>query len=158
MKLIATLVAITSLTVLPAAVTLAQQPASSTSPQSAPSGTPGTDNRAQVLVGSDSLVGSTVRNSEGRDVGTVERLMIDPQEGRVIAVIVTTGKKLGMGGHTISVPWNTVKVGQDQGKIVVSTNQTLDSAPKAASDRERDQARDRAQSPPLAPSTSEQRR
>jgi sporulation protein YlmC with PRC-barrel domain len=157
MKLIATLVAITCVTALPATVTLAQQPAPPTPPQSAPSGTPGADNRAQVLVGSDSLVGSAVRNSEGRDVGTVERLMIDPQDGRVVSVVVTTGKKLGMGGHTISVPWNTVKVGQDQGKIVVSTNQTLDSAPKAERDRERDQARDRAQTP-LAPSTSEQRR
>jgi len=84
-----------------------------------------------VLVGSDSLVGSTVRNAEGVDVGKVSRLMIDPSDGRVVDIVVATGGKLGLGSNTISVPWNTVKVGQDNGKVIVVASQTLETAPKA---------------------------
>ena len=93
-----------------------------------------------LLVGSDSLVGTTVRTPDGRDVGRVTRLMIDPSDGRVITVELSTGSKLGMGGHTLSVPWSTVKVGQDQGKVVVTLNQMLETAPKAERERPRDTA------------------
>jgi sporulation protein YlmC with PRC-barrel domain len=137
MKRIATLLGIGLLTAMPVA---AQQPApsapsiQSTSPQG-------------VQVGSDSLVGSTVRNPDGRDIGKVSRLMIDPAEGRITAVVIATGGRLGVGGDTVAVPWNAVKVGQDQGKVIVTAQQTLDSAPKA----------DRAKENPPA-NTSEQRK
>ena len=101
-----------------------------------------------LLVGSDSLVGTTVRTPDGRDVGKVSRLMIDPSDGRIMAVELSTGGTLGMGGHTLSVPWSTVKVGQDQGKVIVTLSQMLDTAPKAERERPRDNAP--AASPPTA--------
>jgi sporulation protein YlmC with PRC-barrel domain len=102
-----------------------------------------------VLVGSDSLVGTTVRTPDGRDVGKVSRLMIDPSDGRVVTVVLTTGSRLGMGGNTLSVPWNTVKVGQEQGRVIVTLTQMLESAPKSEKERARDSAP--AASPQTAP-------
>ena len=102
----------------------AQQPATTTD-----STAPASSERA-VLVGSDALVGSTVRDPGGVDVGKVMRLMIDPADGHIVSVVVATGGKFGMGGSTISVPWNSVKVSQDNGKVIVVARQTLDAAPK----------------------------
>jgi sporulation protein YlmC with PRC-barrel domain len=106
---------------LPIASAVAQQPpATPTSPQA-------------ILVGSDSLVGSAVRDNEGRDVGKVSRLMIDPNDGRITSIIIATGGTLGVGSNTISVPWSSVKIGQDRGKLVVTASQTLENAPGRAS-------------------------
>jgi sporulation protein YlmC with PRC-barrel domain len=129
MNRIATLLGISLMTALPLASAMAQQP--STPPTAAPQGQP--QGQQAVLVGSDSLVGSTVRNNEGRDIGKVDRLMIDPNDGRIQNLIIATGGTLGVGANMISVPWSAVKVGQDGGKVIVTANQMLDSAPGRAS-------------------------
>jgi len=113
MKHIARLIGIASMISVPFTSALAQQPA-----------------QTAVLVGSDSLVGSTVRNAEGHDIGKVSRLMIDPADGKVATIIINTGGTLGVGSNTISVPWTSVKIGQDSGKVIVIASQTLDNAPK----------------------------
>jgi len=121
MNRIATLLAVSlMMTALPIAAAVAQQPATPTSPQA-------------ILVGSDSLVGSTVRDNEGRDIGKVSRLMIDPNDGRITSVVIATGGTLGVGSNMISVPWSSVKIGQDRGKVIVTASQTLESAPARAS-------------------------
>jgi sporulation protein YlmC with PRC-barrel domain len=91
-----------------------------------------TSSQQAVLVGSDSLVGGEVRDGSGRDIGKVSRLMIDPADGRIASLIISTGGTMGVGSNTISVPWTGVKVGQDRGKVVVTANQTLEPAPKAS--------------------------
>ena len=97
--------------------------ASSPSGQSAQSG---------VLVDTSSIIGATVR-AQGKDVGKVERLMLDPKDGRVRTVVVQQGGTLGMGGKSVSMPWESVKVGQDGGKIVVTAEQQmLEQAPAAS--------------------------
>jgi sporulation protein YlmC with PRC-barrel domain len=130
MKPIATFLIVVSLAALPILPALAQQqaPPPAQTPTAQPPATQG-----QVLVGSDSLVGSSVRNSEGRDVGKVSRLMIDPNDGRVASVVVAMGGTLGVGSNTIAVPWNSVKIGQDRGKLIITTSSTLDNAPAPAS-------------------------
>ena len=123
MNRIATLLGVSlMMAALPIASAVAQQqpPATPTSPQA-------------ILVGSDSLVGSAVRDAEGRDIGKVSRLMIDPNDGRITSIIIATGGTLGVGSNTISVPWSSVKIGQDRGKLVVTASQMLESAPSRAS-------------------------
>lgn len=121
MRAIATLVGITLMAAIPIAGALAQQPASPPATQQA------------LLVGSDSLVGSAVRDTDGHDIGKVSRLMIDPADGRVSSVIIATGGTLGVGANAISVPWGSIKVGQERGKVVVTASQMLEAAtPRAA--------------------------
>ena len=104
---------------------------------------------AGPLVDSSSLIGSTVRNADGKDVGKIDRLMIDPATGRVTYAVIVVGSTLGMGGKNVALPWTNVKLtqGNDQSLIVVVEQQVLDRAP---SDR-RDQAP--AASPSTAPGT-----
>jgi sporulation protein YlmC with PRC-barrel domain len=105
--------------------------------QASPAGQP-----PAVQIDSAALVGSSVRSSDGRDLGKVSRLMIDPRDGRVRTVVITRGGTLGMGGETLSLPWSAVRVGQDDRNVVLTVDQQiLDKAP-SASPRTDDKPRD----------------
>jgi sporulation protein YlmC with PRC-barrel domain len=93
-------------------------PATDTSSVKSPSG---------VQIDSKSLVGSTVRGEDGKDVGKVANVMIDPSDGKVTALVVTMGRTVGVGGtgvtlngKDITVPWDGVKVGRDRDKFIVT--------------------------------------
>lgn len=101
---------------------------SSQSPQ--PAQTPA---GSAVQVDASSIIGSTVRGTDGKDIGKVSRLMVDPREGRIKSVVISVGGVLGVGGRSVSVPWESVKVGQDNQRMVVTVEQQLlDSAPAAS--------------------------
>jgi sporulation protein YlmC with PRC-barrel domain len=85
-----------------------------------------------VLIDASSIVGATVR-SQGKDIGRVERLMVDPKDGRVRTVVVQVGGTLGVGGKSVSLPWESVKLAQDGNRIVVTAEQQmLEQAPAAS--------------------------
>jgi|SRR5262245_53098424 len=128
MKRTVTVLGIALMTALPIASAIGQQPAPTTAPSQQPAPTTAPSQQA-VLVGSDSLVGGAVRDSSGRDIGKVSRLMIDPADGRIASLVISTGGTMGVGSNTISIPWTAVKVGQDRGKVIVTANQMLDTAP-----------------------------
>ena len=108
-----------------------------------------------VLIDSGSLVGSTVRDAQGKDLGKVSGLMIDPRDGKVQTLVVSMGGTLGMGGNSIAMPWNQVKIAQDQGRLIVTIDQQmLQQAPKAQSSRDKDAP---AASPPTGGSGAQQK-
>ena len=107
------------------AAVLAGQPAIAQQPsppsQASPSG--GSQDQS-VQLPAKSLMGSTVRSQDGKDIGKVSNLMIDPKDGKVAAVVVTMGGRMGMGGKDVTVPWESVQVGRDQQDLVVTMNQS----------------------------------
>jgi sporulation protein YlmC with PRC-barrel domain len=89
-------------------------------------------NQTGLQIDSKSLVGSTVRGEDGKDLGHVANLMIDANDGRVTAVVITMGKLVGVGGtgitvggKDVTVPWSGIKLGRDQEKFVVTLQQTM---------------------------------
>jgi sporulation protein YlmC with PRC-barrel domain len=86
-----------------------------------------------VLVDANALVGATVRSPEGKDIGKVERLMVDPKDGRVRTVVIQQGGTLGIGGKSVSMPWESMEVARDGDSIVLTAEQQmLDQAPAAS--------------------------
>ena len=111
-------------------------PGGSSSTQPAPSGSvqPGSQSgqASGVLVDASSIIGATVR-SQGKDIGKVDSLLVDPKDGRVKTMVVQMGGTLGVGGKSIAMPWESVKLAQDGDKIVVSAEQqVLEQAPAAS--------------------------
>jgi sporulation protein YlmC with PRC-barrel domain len=102
--------------------------------------------QASVQIASDSLVGIKVRDSQGKEIGAVSKLLIDARQGKVTSVIISRGGTLGMGAKEMSVPWEALKLQRDQDQhLVVTMDQPiLDRAPQ--SDQEKD--RQPAASPP----------
>jgi len=111
----------------------AQPPAPSTpSGLSATSGIPSQGLQIQ----SKSLVGSTVRNREGKDVGKVTNLLIDPSQGRINGVIVSMGGTAGFGAQEITVSWSALQLARDQQNVIVTLQQELlQQAPQKAEER-----------------------
>ena len=104
-----------------------------------------------ALHDSGDIIGTRIKNAEGKDIGEIDRLLIDPQNGKVSHVVVGLGGFLGVGEKKVVVPWSDLKFGavHDGKKAVISMDQAkLESAPRY----ERTARADR--SPSASPSTS----
>ena len=111
----------------------AQQPApseqsksasqSSQSPSSASGPKPDTLTAVQgMLLSTEALLGSDVKNPQGQDVGDLKQLMVDPHTGRVMYAVVAMGGFLGMGEKTVIVPWNALEVARDGTSLVLNVS------------------------------------
>jgi sporulation protein YlmC with PRC-barrel domain len=87
-----------------------------------------------VTIASDSLVGTKVRDAQGKELGEISRLMIDAKQGKIAAAVIKQGGTLGMGAKEISVPWEglTLQRGQNQELVVTMQQEYLEQAPAAS--------------------------
>lgn len=83
-----------------------------------------------VLLSTETLLGSDVKNPQGQDVGDLKHLMLDPHTGRVLYGVVAIGGFLGMGEKTVVVPWNALEVARNGKSLVLNVSpQTLQPVP-----------------------------
>jgi len=83
-----------------------------------------------VLLSTETLLGSNVKNPQGQDVGDLKHLMLAPHTGRVMYAVVAMGGFLGMGEKTVIVPWNALEVARDGKALVLNVSpQMLQQAP-----------------------------
>jgi sporulation protein YlmC with PRC-barrel domain len=75
-----------------------------------------------VLLSTETLLGSNVKNPKGQDVGDLKQLMLDPHAGRVMYAVVAMGGFLGMGEKTVIVPWNALEVARDGKSLVLNVS------------------------------------
>jgi sporulation protein YlmC with PRC-barrel domain len=123
-----------------------QQQPSQQSPAASPSG------QAGVMIASDSLLGTKVRDNQGREIGELSKLLIDTRQGKVTSAIIQQGGTLGMGAKEISVPWESLALqrGQNQQLIITMQQPMLEQAPSQQT------GSDRQQSPAASPPASGQ--
>src|SRR5688572_23213700 len=82
---------------------------------------------------SSELIGTRIKNAEGKDIGEIDQLVIDPTSGNVTHVVVGLGGLLGVGETKVVVPFSDIKLGaQHQGSRAVITMDAakLDTAPR----------------------------
>jgi sporulation protein YlmC with PRC-barrel domain len=132
----------------------AQQPAPpSPQPPSAspPSAPPPPAAGPSVTIASDSIIGTKVRDAQGKDLGEITKLLIDARSGKIASAIIRQGATFGMGGTEISVPWETLSLqrGENQRLVVTLQQPLLDQAPQAQpqAQKEGQQGRSPAASP-----------
>jgi sporulation protein YlmC with PRC-barrel domain len=93
------------------------------------------------LVDSRELVGTRVKGAEGKDLGAIDALVIDPRDGKVSHVVVGMGGLIGVGERKVVMPWSQVKLGRAAGgKRMTATvdAETLLNAPRYERQAERD--------------------
>lgn len=61
------------------------------------------------LIESDRVEGTTVYDRAGNDIGSISRLMIDKQTGKVAYVIMSFGGFLGVGSEEFTIPWSKLE-------------------------------------------------
>jgi sporulation protein YlmC with PRC-barrel domain len=91
------------------------------------------------LIASDRVEGTPVRRSDGKKIGTIERLMIDKLSGNVAYAVLSFGGILGMGQKHLPVPWSRMQYNLLLEAYEINlTDEELAKAPSYAADREFD--------------------
>ena len=88
------------------------------------------ERRFRRVLSASSLASDRVRNPAGEDLGKAHDLMIDLQSGRVAYVVLSYGGVLGIGNKLFAVPWDAIKVDEDQKCLLLDMDkQRLENAP-----------------------------
>jgi sporulation protein YlmC with PRC-barrel domain len=126
---------------LVAAVALAS-PAVAQDRSQPPSG--GGAGQADIRIGSDSLHGTRVYDTDGKELGSISRLLIG-LDGKVASVVIKHGGTAGLGSKEMDVPWDALKLQRGERDRVIATMQrdVLEKAPRAE-----DSKKDPSASPP----------
>jgi len=90
--------------------------------------TPGSMNEVYA----SKIIGASVKNTQGENLGKIDELVIDPHDARIKAAVVSVGGVLGIGSKSVSVPWDKVTMGSgaDRDTVVVAMGkEELEQAP-----------------------------
>jgi hypothetical protein len=83
--------------------------------------------------GSKDIIGTRIKNAEGKDLGEVDQLLVDTQTGKVSHVVIGLGGLMGVGEKKVVVPWSDLKFAPaaDGKKNAITMDQAkLESAPR----------------------------
>ena len=67
---------------------------------------PAEKRETSTLIGSDKVEGTNVYRSNGDKIGSIERIMLDKQSGKVAYAVMSFGGFLGIGHEHYPVPWS----------------------------------------------------
>jgi len=76
------------------------------------------------------LIGYTVQNPEGQELGKIEELVINPKDGRIAYAALSFGGLLGVGDKLFAVPWKAMQPLPEQQSFKLNvTKEQLDNTP-----------------------------
>ena len=74
------------------------------------------------LLKASNLIGKRVQSTEGKKLGDVKDLVINPVEGDIQYVVLDFGGFLGLGDKYFAVPWDALQLTEDQKAIVLDVS------------------------------------
>ena len=69
--------------------------------------------RTHGLLSAESIMSDSIKNAEGKDLGNVKELMLNPDSGKIDYAVLSFGGFLGMGDKYFAVPWDAMEVDRD---------------------------------------------
>ena len=88
------------------------------------------EKKFRSVLSASTLAGDSVRNAAGEDLGKIDEIMIDIPSGRVAYAVLSFGGFLGMGDKLFAVPWNALKVDEDEKCFILNVDKrTIEQAP-----------------------------
>ncbi len=76
------------------------------------------------------IIGTSVKNPKGENMGGIKDLVLDPESGRVVYAVVSFGGVLGMGSKLFAIPWSVLHWTRDKEHYVLDLDKdTLKNAP-----------------------------
>jgi sporulation protein YlmC with PRC-barrel domain len=83
-----------------------------------------------MALSASSLIGDNVKNPHGEDLGKIEEIMIDTDNGRVAYAVLSFGGFLGIGDKLFAIPWDALRVAPEEKAFVINIDrETLENAP-----------------------------
>jgi sporulation protein YlmC with PRC-barrel domain len=87
-------------------------------------------NGSPEVLSATTLIGDDVRNNSGEDLGKLEEIMLDLDEGRVAYAVLSFGGFLGVGDRLFAVPWEALQVDTQNKAIIFNVSkERLEQAP-----------------------------
>ena len=84
----------------------------------------------RATLSAKTLIGDAVKNSQGEDLGQIEELMIDIDQGRVAYAVLSHGGTLGIGSKLFAIPWEALTVDTENKRFVLDIpREKLEKAP-----------------------------
>lgn len=79
------------------------------------------------------LIGAKVRSNDGKDIGKLEDVLVDPQTGKPTFAILGQGGALGLGEKRHPVPWQGLQINSEKQVTLNMDQQKFSSAPTTSS-------------------------
>jgi sporulation protein YlmC with PRC-barrel domain len=80
------------------------------------------------------LVGMKVKNDQGKDVGEIDQLIVDPSDGKITHAVLGRGGVLGVGEQKVVLAWSDLKIQPGAGSrnrwVAMVDQAKIDSAPR----------------------------
>jgi len=88
------------------------------------------------VMDADTLIGDSVVNGSGDDLGKIEAIMLDVTGGRIAYAVLSFGGFLGVGDKLFAIPWSALTLDTDQKCFVLDVpTERLEQAPGFDKDR-----------------------
>ena len=83
-----------------------------------------------ALISANKVEGTTVKNTAGEKLGSIEEIMIDKRSGKVAYAVMSFGGFLGIGNRHHPLPWGVLKYDTNlEGYVVNLDKPVLEQAP-----------------------------
>jgi uncharacterized protein YrrD len=77
-----------------------------------------------------SLIGNSVVNSQGEELGKIEEIMLDLDTGRVAYAVLSFGGVLGLGNKLFAIPWAALALSLEEKRFYLNVSkEQLEDAP-----------------------------
>jgi len=67
-----------------------------------------------LLLKASKLIGYSVKNKQGEEIGAIEEVVLNSQDGRIEYAVLSFGGFLGMGDKLFAIPWKSLTPIPDQ--------------------------------------------
>ena len=68
------------------------------------------------------LIGDSVRNRDGDDLGKLSEVMLDVKSGRIAYGVLESGSFLGMGGKLFAIPFEAFEVDEQNHQLILNVD------------------------------------
>jgi len=88
------------------------------------------DGPGPEVMDADTLIGDSVVNAAGEDLGEIKAIMLDVTTGRIAYAVLSFGGFLGMGNKLFAIPWSALTLDTDEKRFILNIGkERLDNAP-----------------------------
>ena len=74
------------------------------------------------VLSATTLIGDSVKNPQGEDLGNLKEIMIDVNSGSIAYAVLSFGGFLGLGDKLFAIPWEAFTVNTEKKHVVLNVD------------------------------------